>query len=588
MCCQYVGILAQNQNIADSLSLTYQENELDGLDKLELLRNLSFNERRDLDLALKYAKELIELATFEDNNLYVYRGYLQEGNSFILKGDLDIALNSFFKSIEAAIKAEYIEGEGQSYMSVADVYSELGNSSNAEIYYDKAISLLRQSDDAISLATALINAGDEAFNVKRYNKALAYFEESGIIFKNENYLIGTAYNKGNLGMVYAEQGKNALAEANINEAIVILEELEDYSPISEYLIYMSDIYLKKEDLQTAIRYAQRSLDLANKSDLKKQIGDTNLKLSELYEEKGDPVTAFKFYKDHIIYRDSVINLKKIQEAADTRTNFEVTQEKVKTDLSEQKRKTQTIVFWSLVGVSLFIIYLAYSLFKRNTYIKKTNEIIEAEKQRSDDLLLNILPEETAKELKDNGSVVAKKYPSVTVLFSDFVNFSSYAENLSPEDLVKTIDYYFSKFDLIMDKYGLEKIKTIGDAYMAAGGLTDKTVDHVKQMVLAAQEMNDFVDNAKDDSSTTATFDIRIGINTGPVVAGVVGTKKFAYDIWGDTVNIASRMESNSEPGRINITEYTHDIIKNDFKFDYRGELAVKNRGDLKMYFVNTL
>ena len=182
--------------------------------------------------------------------------------------------------------------------------------------------------------------------------------------------------------------------------------------------------------------------------------------------------------------------------------------------------------------------------------------------------------------------MAKKYASVTVLFSDFVGFTSYAEKLSPEDLVKTIDYYFSKFDLIMDKYGLEKIKTIGDAYMAAGGLTDKTVDHAKQMVLAAKEMNDFVAKAKDDSSTSATFDIRIGINTGPVVAGVVGTKKFAYDIWGDTVNIASRMESNSESGRINITEYTHDIIKNDFNFDYRGELAVKNRGDLKMYFVD--
>ena len=140
----------------------------------------------------------------------------------------------------------------------------------------------------------------------------------------------------------------------------------------------------------------------------------------------------------------------------------------------------------------------------------------------------------------------------------------------------------------MEKYGLEKIKTIGDSYMAAGGLSDTTTDHTKQMVLAALEMADFVVKTKEDDTTTANFDIRIGINTGAVVAGVVGTKKFAYDIWGDSVNIASRMESNSEPGRINVAEDTYNIIKSDFKCDYRGEFAVKNRGDLKMYFVNTL
>ena len=173
------------------------------------------------------------------------------------------------------------------------------------------------------------------------------------------------------------------------------------------------------------------------------------------------------------------------------------------------------------------------------------------------------------------------------MFSDFKGFTSYAENLSPEDLVKTIDYYFSKFDLIMEKYGLEKIKTIGDAYMAVGGLSFDNTDQAKEMILAAKEMNAFVTKAKEESVTDATFDIRIGINTGPVVAGVVGTKKFAYDIWGDAVNIAARMESSSEPGRINISEYTYAIVKNDFECEYRGELAVKNRGVLKMYFVNS-
>ena len=201
--------------------------------------------------------------------------------------------------------------------------------------------------------------------------------------------------------------------------------------------------------------------------------------------------------------------------------------------------------------------------------------------------MNILPEETAAELKQHGAVKAKKYDSVTVLFTDFKGFTNYSEKLSPEALVETVSFYFSKFDEIVEKYGLEKIKTIGDAYMCAGGLHCKTEDHAKRMILAAKEIIAFVDLTKNDGSANElTFDIRIGINTGPVVAGIVGTKKFAYDIWGDTVNVASRMETMSEPGKINIGENTYNIVKDDFDCLYRGEIPVKNRSSLKMYFVN--
>jgi class 3 adenylate cyclase len=219
-------------------------------------------------------------------------------------------------------------------------------------------------------------------------------------------------------------------------------------------------------------------------------------------------------------------------------------------------------------------------------VKKSNKIIEAEKDRSENLLLNILPKETAEELKEKGRVEAKQFESVTVLFTDFKGFTRSSQNLSPSKLVKSVDYYFSKFDKIIEKYGLEKIKTIGDAYMCAGGLPFPTPGHPKKMILAATEIAAFVEEVKrsgDDS--IVHFDIRIGINTGPVVAGVVGTKKFAYDIWGDTVNVAARMESNSEPGRVNISEYTYELVRDEFKCEYRGEIDVKNKGMMKMYFV---
>jgi len=203
------------------------------------------------------------------------------------------------------------------------------------------------------------------------------------------------------------------------------------------------------------------------------------------------------------------------------------------------------------------------------------------------LLLNILPEETARELKEFGKVKAKRFDSVTVLFTDFVGFTSYAKNLEPEELVSSVDYYFSKFDEIMEKYKVEKIKTIGDAYMCVSGLPEPGEKDAIRAVEAAFEILDFMEESKKTNrNDIAKFDIRMGINTGPIVAGVVGTKKFAYDVWGDAVNVASRMESKSESGKINISESTYELIKDHYDCEFRGEIDVKNKGMMKMFFVN--
>lgn len=592
----YSTTFSQDQKVADSLVKIYKKGNFGNSEKLELLRNLSFNESNNLQLSIKYAEELIALSKLEKNYLYLHRGYYQKGNKYRLIGDLNKSLDAFFKSGEAAVKAKFIAGEGASYMSVADVYSVMGNSINAEMYYNKAIKLLRKSDDSVMLASALLNAGDEYSKNKKYDTALKYFEEADVIFKKVNYLIGNAYTLGNIGMVYAEQGKHDLAKEKIGTAIKILEELKDYYAISEYLTYMSDIYLKQNNWKTSLSYAQRSLELAQKYGLKDQISDSNLKLSELYQKAGNLGESFRFYKNHIVYRDSVTNIKSVQQMADLRTNYEVSQKQIEVDLLEKdseiqklKEKRQKNIIYATV-ISLFLVFLsALGLYRRYQFIKKTNRIIEEEKKRSDSLLLNILPEETAHELKQSGKVQAKRFESVTVLFTDFEGFTQYAEKLSPEKLVESVDFYFSKFDAIIEKYGLEKIKTVGDAYMCAGGLPFPTGDHANKMVLAAFEIAEFVAESKKWNTLNQTrFEIRIGICTGPVVAGVVGTKKFAYDIWGDTVNIASRMESNSIPGKINISESTYDIIKDSFDCEYRGEIEVKNKGTMKMYFVNNL
>ena len=587
------AVAGQDQQWVDSLitqykSGTYQE------DELVILNNIAKYEI-DPEIKLEFSDLLIKKASPDSIFSFLHSGYLQQGNALLDKGNNALALESFIKSLNYAHRSGDEVGIGALNISIADAYSNIGNSLNAEIYYNKGIQLIRKINDSLRLATALLNAGDEYFKNKKYDSATLYYDESGLIFKNIDHLKGTGYYLGNMGMVYADQGKDVLAKTNLNEAITILEGLEQYLPISAYLIYLSDISLRQNDFPAALSYAQRSLELAQRYDFKKEISDANLKLAELYEQAGNQVESNKFYRNHILYRDSVNNIEAVQRMADLRTNYEVSQAKNEVDLLQKeseiqllKDKRQRIIIYATVLALILIFVLLFFLFRRYSFVKETNTIIEEERNRSDALLLNILPKETAQELKEYGKVQAKKFESVTVLFTDFKDFTRYSTTLTPENLVRSVDYYFSKFDEIFRKHGLEKIKTIGDAYMCVGGLHYHK-DHALKMVLAALEINEFVVDSKKLSSKNETrFDMRIGINTGAVVAGVVGIEKFAYDIWGDTVNVASRMQSNSAPGKINISENTYELIKDTFDCEYRGEIEVKNKGMMKMYYVNDI
>jgi ligand-binding sensor domain-containing protein/class 3 adenylate cyclase len=220
-------------------------------------------------------------------------------------------------------------------------------------------------------------------------------------------------------------------------------------------------------------------------------------------------------------------------------------------------------------------------------VEKRNIVIQKEKEKSDELLLNILPSEVADELKEKGYTTAKAFDEVTVLFSDIKGFTNVAENMTAQELVKEINTYFSAFDGIIQKYGLEKIKTIGDAYIAAGGLPEKNSATAQNVIEAAIDMQQVVEKLKQERTFLSKpyFELRIGIHTGPVVAGVVGIKKFQYDIWGDTVNLAARMEQSGVPGKINISQHTYELVKDQFNCAYRGKIEAKNKGDIDMYFV---
>ncbi len=220
----------------------------------------------------------------------------------------------------------------------------------------------------------------------------------------------------------------------------------------------------------------------------------------------------------------------------------------------------------------------------NKVEERTNEL-QAEKKKSDDLLLNILPEDVANELKQTGHTKPRSYEIATVMFTDFENFTSKSEKLTPEELVNLIDTCFTKFDQIISKHKMEKIKTIGDSYLCVSGVPDPISHNAANVVEAAIEILEAIKTFRTGADGNNYFDIRIGIHTGPVVAGVVGDKKFAFDIWGDTVNTASRMEQNSEANKINISRTTYELVKDKYPCIYRGKKAAKNKGKIEMYFI---
>jgi class 3 adenylate cyclase len=265
-----------------------------------------------------------------------------------------------------------------------------------------------------------------------------------------------------------------------------------------------------------------------------------------------------------------------------------------TDAPEITLRVSTIVIgFFLLLIIEFAIYKFLELkFKRKQrvleqIINKKNEDLVKVNEKTEALLANVLPKNTAAELMAKGKATKTKYNFVTVLFSDIQGFTQIAEEMNPEVLIDELDKFFFHFDSVVEKYRIEKIKTIGDAYMCAGGIPEKNRTNPVEVILAALEMQEYMKNLKEASLIQGMkyWDIRIGIHTGTVIAGVVGHKKLSYDIWGDTVNIASRMESSGEAGKINISGSTYEFVKDFFVCEHRGKMPVKYKGELDMYFV---
>jgi adenylate cyclase len=221
---------------------------------------------------------------------------------------------------------------------------------------------------------------------------------------------------------------------------------------------------------------------------------------------------------------------------------------------------------------------------RMRQLKRQHEALASEQAKTEQLLLNILPRKIAQRLKAGEEHIADAFPNVSVLFADMVGFTAMSRTMTASALVEVLGDLFSRFDLITEKHGLEKIKTIGDCYMLAGGVPDPMEDHAHAVIDAAIEFCTALEEMRE--RTGGALRMRIGVHSGPIVAGVIGLRKFTYDLWGDTVNVASRMESTGEPGRIHVSVNTANLVRNDFKLESRGSIEVKSLGQVETFFVN--
>jgi class 3 adenylate cyclase len=270
-------------------------------------------------------------------------------------------------------------------------------------------------------------------------------------------------------------------------------------------------------------------------------------------------------------------------------DLELTNQKNKLELqTSQNRWNILLLILAMTILAAIFVVRGYAVKRKGLrLLEQLHQQIVVEKGKSDDLLLNILPETIADELKEHGKTTPCRFESATVMFTDFKGFTLYSEKHTPEELVKLVDNYFTAFDQIVKKHEIEKIKTIGDAYMCVAGIPVSQKNHASNMIRAAFEFREFVNQEaiRRQKTNEPYLQMRIGVHSGPLVAGVVGSRKFAYDVWGDTVNIAARMEQSGATDNINVSESVYEQVQHEFDFTYRGEIEAKNKGKMKMYFV---
>ncbi len=464
--------------------------------------------------------------------------------------------------------------------------------------WDKAVSYLLQAlplsealDDKSSIGTISANLGEIYLTQNDFIRSKSFYEKS-IKALGDSPDGSFAYN--GIGKIYLKQGDFTQALNYHNKALSIAEKTNSKPQIVRAFQGVANVYVAQSDYTNALIYYNKATAIAEEIKSPLDLKDIYQGMAVAYAKTADYKKAFKYQTLYADVKDTLYNIETDKKLGKLQFEFDLqkkqgeinllTKDKALQEADLRRQKLVRNTFAAGLGLVFLIALLIFRNYREKV---KTNKILDRQKDEIEQLLLNILPAEVAKELQLHGQATPRNFESVSVMFTDFKSFTVIADKMTPQDLVEELNKCFIAFDHIIGKYNLEKIKTIGDAYMCAGGIPSPDNRHAYNMVRASLEIQEYIieNNKRKLEAGLEAWDLRLGLHVGPIVAGVVGKRKYAYDIWGSTVNIASRMESNGEPGRVNISATTYELIKDEFECSYRGKIYAKNVGDIDMYFV---
>jgi adenylate cyclase len=534
-----------------------------------------------LNKALLICQDISDKSGTAFSNLYI-------GITYFEQGKYPEALKSYFTSLRMYEEIKDEKGIADSYNCIGIIYYNQHNFPEALKNFFTALKLREKIGDKNRLPSSYTNIGEIYREQQNYPEALKNYFASLKISEEIGDKRLQAICFANIGNIYTLQGNYSEALKKFFSALTIYEDIGDKSYIAWCYHGIGNIYMLQKKNKAASLYLDKALSLSIEIGALEETETSYKDYTSLDQALGNYKQALEHYKLFITTRDSIFNQENIKKITQQQMQYDFDKKESLTKSEQQKKdavaqkelQKQKLMRNGFVGGFSIVLLFAGVFFTQRNKITKG-------KKRSDELLLNILPEEVAEELKQKGSAEAKQFDYVTVMFTDFKNFTQISEKLSPTELVAEIHSCFKAFDNIITKHNIEKIKTIGDSYMCAGGLPVANKTNATDVVSAAMEIQHFMQEHLQErkKENKEPFEIRIGVHTGAVVAGIVGVKKFAYDIWGDTVNIASRMESSGEAGNVNISGSTYELVKDKFNCTHRGKIQAKNKGDIDMYFV---
>ena len=590
---------------------------------MKCLGNLAscYQVQGDYESALAYFQQSLEYSKEKEFTKGIGVSLMRIGGIYELVGDYGNALNYYQQSLEIHRNGGAKNDIPSALANIATIYRKQGVNNKAIILYTEALTLYEEANDLRQMSHVMLDIAGIYRNQDDLTKALEYLEKSLKVKETIKDLFGMSDVLLVMGAVQLSVGDSAMAINHYKRALKIKESINDKAGMANaftqigvlYMSYglydealtrmrdalktrefigdevgvarsyvlLSELHYKLGNYITATEEGEQAIQKAQEMGDVQLIADASAILHKIYRARNMPKEALEMFELTRHLNDSIKSESNQREVLRQEYKYQYEKEaltdslqfaKKEAVMTERSEKQQLGLFAAGSGL-LLVLALAFAIYSG--------------KKKSDELLLNILPEEIAQELKQKGHSDAKLIDEVTVLFTDFKGFTALSEQVTPKELVKDLHECFSAFDRICEKYGIEKIKTIGDAYMAAGGLPSPNITHAQDVVKAAMEMAQVIEEgkAKKIEQGLPFFEIRIGVHTGPVVAGIVGVKKFQYDIWGDTVNTASRMESSGEVGKVNISQTTYELVKDQFACEHRGKVAAKGKGEIDMYFV---